>query len=222
MDGSVFRLIVPLFVCGLLTTTIASIVVSMAAYSKTIQIVSAFLTFGWIPALIAYGCLGDRDLKKIMVIAFVCFLDFAGGVAASLANEDFYVYGSYIDRVTVHLVTLAAWTCSMTCSWPHLTRIFAENVLANSEMDMHRERSFYVFWGLIMAFIDSFAIAGASSYVREELAKTAMLYSIAVDIIGGILAAGVGLMFLVRCGCERQDSDSMMSFTQGKGSWTNK
>jgi hypothetical protein len=198
--GSIIKVSIPLFVLGVLSSVVGSLLVSAilsASLYATVTLIVE-LVFAAICIFLALFR-NDSQLSKntYWILAVV---DVVGGIAAPLIPYSFHDDSGYLNRVVVYFLLIVGLVASLASYWRFLTGLFLSDIFEGAGIDKPQETLLYVFWAVIESFILSWFIPLTESYQRDVMWRGALNYTIGFWFVGGVLAAALGVLVVIRGG----------------------
>ena len=194
----ILKLALPLVGLGFFTTMIGSLFLAFVISSKTGGITTGIICLVLAGVLLFFAFFRNENTKLKGILIFTAVFDIIGGITSCALKETFHDDSSHLNRSAIYFIILAGFICSVTYFWQYATGLFASGYFEAGGVDKGQEVMLYVVWGLIISFIESFIIPLKDSYDRSALVKAAIVYSIGMWFLGGLLAGGLGMIIGVK------------------------
>ena len=196
--AGLLKLAVPLAVLGLISTMLASLFLAFVIASKAGGITTGVICLVLAGVLLFFAFFRNEDSKLKGILIFVAVFDLIGGLTSCLLPTNFHDDSSHVNRASIYFIILTALICSLAYFWQFVTGFVSSGYYEAAGIEKGQEVMLYVFWGLIVSFIESFIIPLKDTYDRSALVKGAIVYSIGLWFLGGILAGGLGVVVLFK------------------------
>jgi hypothetical protein len=194
------KVLLTLFVLGTLSSAIGGLFVALEF--KVASFVYGVLVLCLILAVasIVFAILKAESALLKHVLWFLGVLQLTVAIAAPLIPYEFHDDSAYLNRVMVYVVFLTAMIGGLASWWRYLTPLILGDLFGASGVDTAQETLLYVLWAVLESFIMAWFIPFKPEYQRRAEFEKAINYSVGFYFVGGVLAAGIGLIVLFRAG----------------------
>jgi hypothetical protein len=209
---SLLKVSLPLCILGFVTTLFATLSISgvLGSDGDRIYLCILYILLGIAAAFLSWF----RNAVVLSRVTFLilAFLDITSGIAAPSVSWAFQDTANYANRVAYFMFLEIALLGSIAVFWRYVTGLIAGGVIEQSGLDGPQESFLYFIWALIVGFIVPWFVPLGESYDRSVVFKAAVVDTIGWWFFGGLLAAGFGVLIVVRgAGAETQAPDRQVS-----------
>jgi hypothetical protein len=194
------KVLLTLFVLGTLSSAIGGLFVVLEFETATFVygVLALNLVLAVVSILFALLKADSALLKNILW--FLGLLQLTVAIAALVIPYKFHDESSYLNRVMVYVLFLTAMIGGLASWWHYPAGLIIGDLFTSSGIDDAQETLLYVLWAVLESFIMAWFIPFKAEYQRRAEFKKAINYSIRFYFVGGVLAAGLGLLVLFRAG----------------------
>jgi hypothetical protein len=204
-----------LFVLGTLTSAFGSLL--LAGVFKAEGVRYAITVFAVIFAAVSIFLAlfrNDSQLNK-NTLWFLTIIEIVVAVASPLIPYHFHDDSGYLNRVVVYFIIEIALISGLASLWRFPTLCFSGELFEAAGVDKPQETLLYVLWGVLSAFLVSWFLPLKETYQRNTMFEFAVKYTVGFYVVSGILAAGLGILILIKGGSGYVGASSAPSVASG-------
>ena len=189
-----------LFVLALLTSFIASLLLTLSILNNVVGYVSAavLLVFGFLNLFLAFFKSDEKSPKACYI--FVGGLNIISGFIWFFIGTSFHTLDSYLNRAVIYMTFNIAICTALGSLWPFVTRKVFGPLLASTSFDKKEESLLYVLLNILYGLLISLVVPAAKSLEAYSCFSLGLSYSIGIWFLNGFIGLGVGYILTTKAG----------------------